>query len=557
MDYDNDSDSASLQSVSSVENARFLDLAQNDGENIFDKTGAILSKTISSADFQHKSLVQVESFRETDRCKCSDWLSLWSKLDDTIPPSPMQKRYADLGSMLNKSKQNIPTARQIISSVLACMVCAVEQIPNAITPQLSSRDETYLLGIYNKNKPRTYAWNDSMLWSALAARLCRSSPATFEQYAPQVLQQLHALGQSHRLWTAYNKCSPATEPPELIRSVLAAMIHSVCQEASQSAVHSVSSNNALPNRKPREQHGHKSKPAARHIPRVTDSRQMVTGSPNVAPAAGSGGTSVKPSLLSAYMMYLQPKVTFAHAAPRAVANLVLSTIVQCVCEDGSIAETERIKCNSTALLKPALQKPNTGQATGQTNKSNIFAARNTTTAALSSAATHSTVNALHTTYLTILQRVKCAYENNAMVIWADIDKEMHQKKGTALREWVQAVFPLAKAPLQMYAFLMDAQNRAAARSRRQKCALALNCIVDAVDVCGMCASICTLGCLTKDSKSDEATARPKEHTLAQKMQLFAKPCTLGSSLDWRRAGQGWTVGWVAPSAVHSTDGSTA
>lgn len=471
MDYNIDSDSASLQSVSSVENARFLELARNDGENIFDKTGAILSETISSADFQNKSLVQVESFRETDCCECSDWLSLWSKLDDTIPPSPVQKRYADLGSMLEKSKQNIPTARQIISSVLACMVCAVEQIPNAITPQLSSRDETYLLGIYNKNKPRTNAWNDSMLWSALAARLCRSSPATFEQYAPQVLQQLHALGQSHRLWNAYNKWSPATEPPELVRSVLAAMVHSVCQEASQNAVHSVSRNNALPNLETRNPRVRKSKPAAR----VTDSRQVFAGSPNVAPAAAS----VKAPLWSAYMTYLQPKVTFAHAAPRAVANLVLSTIVQCVCENGSIAETERIKCNSTALLKPALQKPlsrgavsasNTGQATGQTNKSNTFATRNTIPAAQSSAATHSTVNALHTTYLTILQHVRFAYESNTMVIWAGIDKEMHQKKGTALREWVQGVLPLAMVPLQMYALFNGCtEPRSRAQSSPKMC----------------------------------------------------------------------------------------
>ncbi len=530
--YFSDSDSASLQSVSSAENAQNLEGVSNENENVHHAAaGALFSETSSSAVLQTMSQEQAEPFPDEEHCQRSDWLTLWNTLGAAMPPSPTQKRYTDLESMVNKSNRCLfRTARQIISSVLACIVCAVEQTANTPISQRFTNENYDMLEIHSRNNTCNNAWRDSTLWCALAARLCRSTPTTFEQYAPLVLQQLYALSQSHRLWSTYTRSSPITEPPDTVKFVLSAIVDSVCKEASQSAVLStgIPSTNARPKpdtRKPRVRLS-TSKPAVTHVSRVTDLRQMVSGgAENVASSvsaaasvsasiAVASGASVTAPLWSAYMTHLQPKVTFAHAAPRAVANLVLSAILQCVCHS---AETERSEGNSKTQLKPLSQKPlSRGVVTvGNRNPTTSIvlqninvpaAATNTTPAAQASAVNSSPTNAVYTTYHTILRHVRFAYENNTTVSWTDVDKEMQRANGTALHEWVAGILPLAKTPRQTYTFLMDVQNHAAPRSRRQKCVLALNCIVDAVDVCEMCTTICTRGCLAKDFTGGRASA---------------------------------------------------
>jgi len=100
---DSDSDSASLQSVSSAENARSLELTASSA-NVND---------IMFINSQLQSIVRVVPLFDKECRVRSEWTTLWSNLEeDVMPLSPTQRRYTDLASIVRPLNQcNLPVTQ--------------------------------------------------------------------------------------------------------------------------------------------------------------------------------------------------------------------------------------------------------------------------------------------------------------------------------------------------------------------------------------------------------------------------------------------------------------
>ena len=223
------------------------------------------------------------------------------------------------------------------------------------------------------------------------------------------------------------------------------------------------------------------------------------------------------------MTCLPPMVTLWRAEPRAIAQLVVSTIVRCICQDNSGGDYIHFTCSANRSLKPISRKavpvatvqetlkidqPNNATPSLPTT-SNVSATKGNSGSAPSSTEVQVTSDTQLVLFTTIFQHVRAAFDNNTVVNWADLDEELQKEKGTARKEWVKTIFPLTRSNRMLYACLVDIQNHNVAHSDRAQCTLVLCCVVDAVDMCSMCASICERGCLTKDSTSRSASSSTK------------------------------------------------
>ena len=198
MDYNSDSDSASLQSVSSAENARSLEQIVRVDENLPGSLVDADAIDILVVNSHLQSLVCVVPQFDKECSLHSEWATLWRDLEEDVAPlSPILRRYTDLANIVGPLNQcNLPVVQQIVCPTLLCMVCAVEHTACTSTAPLAETYERCSSNVQDSKKRS--ASSDPQLWAALAAKLCRSSRATIGRHASQVVQRLKSLSGQHR-----------------------------------------------------------------------------------------------------------------------------------------------------------------------------------------------------------------------------------------------------------------------------------------------------------------------------------------------------------------------